>query len=331
MKYVGEVIAVFGYIRTFPPELRGRESVAYRAVYCGLCRELGHIGGQTARLSLSYDMTYLALLRLTTNGQVPTVRPKRCFIHPLRKEPAVLDSDDVRYAACLTVLLSYYKLLDDRQDERGIKRLRASLMLPGYARRRRSLMKNRKKPGRSGLTGQTVETVIKADALIGATMEKLRQSEAAREMSVDKPADTFGKMMGELASLGLTDKTAAALCRGICYRTGRWVYITDAADDYADDVKRGRYNPFVCLLGAGLTNGEVPAVLPADKCEEIDIALKCELTAVTDAMNLCPDYPGLESFRGALDNIHTFGMPCEAKRILTTDVKEKRKKNERSV
>ena len=38
---------MFGYVRPFKPELRMKEYEAYKAVYCGLCKECaGHTGGE---------------------------------------------------------------------------------------------------------------------------------------------------------------------------------------------------------------------------------------------------------------------------------------------
>ena len=55
---------MFGYIKTYPPELKVREQEYYRAVYCGLCRTMGKCTGQCSRMALSYDFAFLVMLRL---------------------------------------------------------------------------------------------------------------------------------------------------------------------------------------------------------------------------------------------------------------------------
>ena len=55
---------MYGYIRTFDPELKVREQEYYRAVYCGLCRTMGKCTGQCSRMTLSYDFTLFALVRM---------------------------------------------------------------------------------------------------------------------------------------------------------------------------------------------------------------------------------------------------------------------------
>ena len=57
---------MFGYIRAAKPEMRIKEFELYKAVYCSLCKELGKSYGFLARLTLSYDFTFLALLNMST-------------------------------------------------------------------------------------------------------------------------------------------------------------------------------------------------------------------------------------------------------------------------
>ena len=53
---------MYGYIVMNKPELKIREYERYRAYYCGLCRALKTDAGMRGQISLSYDMTFLALL-----------------------------------------------------------------------------------------------------------------------------------------------------------------------------------------------------------------------------------------------------------------------------
>ena len=53
---------MFGFVVANQQALSPEELQRYRAVYCGLCRALGSRHGATARLTLTYDMTFLILL-----------------------------------------------------------------------------------------------------------------------------------------------------------------------------------------------------------------------------------------------------------------------------
>ena len=52
---------MFGYIKIFENQLRVCDLKAYKGVYCGLCRRIATYS-QTARLMLSFDMVFLAML-----------------------------------------------------------------------------------------------------------------------------------------------------------------------------------------------------------------------------------------------------------------------------
>lgn len=53
---------MFGYIKPVRSELKVREAEEYRAVYCGLCNELGKSFGLFAKMTLSYDFAFMAML-----------------------------------------------------------------------------------------------------------------------------------------------------------------------------------------------------------------------------------------------------------------------------
>ena len=47
------------------PELSKEQQKRYNAVYCGICRQIREGSSNTARLGLSYDMAFLALLLMS--------------------------------------------------------------------------------------------------------------------------------------------------------------------------------------------------------------------------------------------------------------------------
>ena len=46
----------------------------YQAYYCGLCQSLGRKYGTAARMALSYDMTFAALLHRLRRGGARRIR-----------------------------------------------------------------------------------------------------------------------------------------------------------------------------------------------------------------------------------------------------------------
>ncbi len=285
---------MYGYIRVYEPELKVREQEYYRAVYCGLCRTMGKCTGQCSRASLSYDFTFFALLRMALSGERVTVKVRRCAIHPARRRLMAEPNDALRLASCFSAILAYHKLRDDQHDEKGAKRALATCAIPYVASIRRRAIKR---------------GYVDADRQVSAAMRALAALEAASPPSVDEPADLFGDLMAALLSVGLDgDRARVATAAG--RHLGRWIYILDAADDFEEDVRRGRYNPFACLYA-----DPTMKTLPTEKREEIRIALLSELTELEKAFDLLDveDDPDLS---GLLSNVLYLGLLHEADRIL---------------
>ncbi len=298
---------MYGYVRTHSPELKVREQEYYRAVYCGFCRSLGQCTGQCSRLTLSYDFTFFALVRMALEGVEPTFKARRCLVHPLHRRPMAEPCDTLALCAYASAVLGYHKVKDDRRDEKGSKRAKATVAMPYIAALRRRALKH-------GYTDM--------DERVDACMKALAALEAARPASVDEPADLFGALMADLWAYRLTGDQAK-LARTVGRHVGRWIYIVDAADDFREDIHRGRYNPLVCLWQS--------TDMTDDRREELRLALLGELMGVERAMDLLTFTDGQEDIRGILHNILYEGMPGTARRILfEKDIPAKGKKANRN-
>ncbi len=288
---------MYGYVRTFAPELKVREQEYYRAVYCGLCRTMGQCTGQCSRVTLSYDMTFFALVRMAIVGETTEFRPRRCAVHPLRRRLMAEPNETLRLCACMSAILAYHKVRDDRTDERGRKKALATLANPYVSTLRR-------RARRKGYDA--------ADDRVLAAMQALDALEKERPASVDEPADRFGELMAALLSHGL-EGDRARLAHTVGRHIGRWIYILDAADDFEEDVRRERYNPFVCLY----REPELKT-LPKEKREAIRRSLQEELAGLERAFDLL-DIDEDPDLRGVLSNILYEALPRETDRVLGLD------------
>ena len=220
---------MFGYVRVNAAELRLREYECYRALYCGLCKNMGKCTGQCSRLSLSYDFVFLAAVRIALSKEEIKAEKIRCLLHPFKKKQAVLKSEALAYCAHASALLTYHKLKDDLADEKGLKKARAVLSKPLF---KKAYKKAKKKHP-------------KLDQKIEAELRALSEIEADKDAprSADAPAECFGRLMEAVVSEGLTgvdERIAKAIGRSV----GHWIYLIDAIDDYTEDCKKYRYNPF---------------------------------------------------------------------------------------
>lgn len=223
---------MFGYVRINKPELKVKEYEAYRGLYCSLCKAVGRYYGVLARLTLSYDITFLLLSRLSFLCMRPDFKEGRCPFNPTKRCNYCRNADEeLKYAASVSMMLFYYKVKDDISDGSFFRRLFMYFVLP-YA-----YMKNRK-------AKRFYPHIEKEIALaMSAQAETEKSGTAVTDMAAHQSAHVLGVIMAE----GMGDKKESAYRFG--YGTGKWVYLCDGADDIRKDLKRGSYNPFIIKYG----------------------------------------------------------------------------------
>ena len=258
---------MFGYVRARRADLIVREDMLYRGVYCGLCRAMGRCTGQCSRLTLSYDMVFLYLVRASLVGVTPRVKPGWCAVHPLTRRPVAVRDAELDYAARVSALLVYGKLCDDLADERGIRRFGKRLLVPAV----RGMWR------RAGLADLY--------AKIQAQLTALSAIEAERRVSADAPACCFGQLLAEVFAYGLSGD-AQKLASAIGYHAGRWIYAADAADDLADDAKNGSYNPFLLLYGGMPTEAQRALMESAARIDLVEMENACALIPESETLSV---------------------------------------------
>ncbi len=216
---------MFGYIVVHQPELKVREYETYRAAYCGLCRSLKKRHGRLGQMTLSFDMTFLALLLGGLYEPETVSGCGRCLAHPMQKHH-YLSNPYYDYAADMNLLLTYYKCLDDWHDERKLTRLIFAKLL------------ELKMPKIRRLYGQKAEKIKQL-------LEELSGLERKKVYDIDKTAGFFGEIMAELF-VYRSDEWEEKL-RRMGFFFGKFIYLMDAYEDIEDDLKKGRYNPLTEL------------------------------------------------------------------------------------
>ena len=106
---------LFGYVKPYKPELKIAEFEWYKGIYCGLCKQMGRLYGPIARMMLSYDMTFLALVSLSLKDQCHGLKRQVCIAHPLTKKNCMCACDDLSFAAHTAMIMAYYKVKDNIQ------------------------------------------------------------------------------------------------------------------------------------------------------------------------------------------------------------------------
>ena len=200
---------MFGYVVMNKPEIRFKDFDLYRSFYCGLCRELREKYGISGQITLTYDMTFVVVL-LSALYEPPTQKgTTRCVIHPVCRQP-VRKNAATEYGADMNVLLTYYKCMDDWEDEKKFAAL-------GYGK-----ILQRKNNRLSSRYPEKAEKIRKL-------LEKLSQMEKAGETDIDKMSGCFGQIMEEIFAWK-KDVWEDSL-RRMGFYLGKFIYILDAYDD----------------------------------------------------------------------------------------------------
>ncbi len=281
---------MFGYVVVDKPSLRIREYDYYRATYCGLCHAMGKCTGCLSRLTLSYDVTFFALLRGMFEEEKAQFKKKRCPRHPLKKIETVNINPSLEYSAYVGGVLCSGKIVDNINDEKGIKRTATAFL--------RFFFSNMEK--------KVKENVPEIYEFVNKKLIELSEIEKAKKASIDAPANVFGELMQELLSYGL-EGNKKLIARNVGFRLGRWIYIIDALDDYEKDGESGSYNPFVLLYG-GERFGD-------DDITSISKMLEAELALALSAIDLL-DTDEDKNRSEIIKNILCLGMPASVKRVL---------------
>ena len=220
---------MFGYVRAFRPELKCKDFDLYGATYCGLCSCMRQRYGVVAPMFLSYDFTFLALLLWE---EETTFRPcsGRCLAKPWRKKAMCPVSPALEETADKSVILTYWKLRDGIADERGAKKLVASVLA--------LLLRSSYR--------KAAELQPEFDANVQRHLADLNCLEKENCPSIDRTADTFACLLRDASG---RDGEQGRVLEQILYHVGRWIYLADARDDLARDMEEGSYNPLLLRYG----------------------------------------------------------------------------------
>ena len=125
---------MFGYVTVCEPELKVKDLKKYRAYYCGLCRTLKEDYGFMGQMTLTYDMTFAVILLSSLYETIAKHEERRCKVHPVKRQH-MLRNEITSYAAAMNVLLAYYHMEDDWQDDRKVSSLMTKSLIQGKAKK----------------------------------------------------------------------------------------------------------------------------------------------------------------------------------------------------
>ena len=213
---------MFGYIIPRFDHLDESQRERYRSLYCGVCRDLKQFSGHTGRITLSHDMTFLAILLNSLDEPEERTELFHCPVHPVSRQK-MIRSTASHYAAAMNLLLMYYKCEDKIRDEGSVS-----------GRFEKKLLTNVTERIRKEYPRQFLQ--------ISSALEEIWTQENKPDPDPDLLCNLSGEMLG--AAFVPDEKSFwAPFLRGMGEGLGRFVYWMDAWDDLSRDRKHHRFNP----------------------------------------------------------------------------------------
>lgn len=218
---------MFGYIRAEKGELKVKEYDTYKAIYCSLCKKLGKNYGVISRMTLSYDFTFLGLLNMSLQNNCPQFERKRCAFNPLKKCNYCKDTDALEMPSAAAMIMLYYKILDNIEDEKGFKKIAFCLLKPIFKRANK----------KAASSFPQIEKIVAEYILEQKAVEK------KADATLDEACDPTAKALSKIFEFCSDDDMQKRVLNRLGYCIGRYIYLLDAAVDILDDIKNNNFNP----------------------------------------------------------------------------------------
>ena len=334
---------MFGYILPDKGELKVKEYEVYGAYYCGICKSLGRRLGQLPRMVLNYDFVFLGVLLSALEEGREELEAEHCVLHHIKKKAIAYGQWAVDYAGDVTLMMAYYKLLDDVKDDGSTKAKMLATTL------------------KSAMT--KVESQIKdLCRLTGAKLDELSVLEDSKSGELDRVMEPFAEVMRQVFAEALDKKESydkdvlhigevhrsddkanqncdtksddmtcdehkrdmhKKLLGHIGYHLGKWVYLMDAFEDIEENLEKGTYNPLIYRFEYDKDKESVSQFRERIK-ETVSFNLMHYLAEISNAVDLLD----IKKNKGIVENIVYFGLRKRTEQVLNNEKKKEEKLHE---
>ncbi|HQC55248.1 MAG TPA: DUF5685 family protein [Clostridia bacterium] len=274
---------MFGYIKADKPNMLIKDHTEYRAYYCGLCKSIAKKNPQFMRMSVNFDIVALSLLAHNYAKVKPTAKLGRCIIHPIGKKFPILEHNEIQAKIVdINTILGYYKLKDDVEDEKGLKKRIAKLYVkPKYKR--------------------AAKRMPEFDSEIRKIYNEFDEIQKSETKTNKLPAllNKSGEMLVAIGKIACPNYDEPLIT--FCENLGKWIYLIDAYDDMEKDIKRKSFNPLL-KDGNALTEEEL---------DKVTIMVEANLKEYIGRIKEAYDLMDITISEGALSNVVYMGLDAE--------------------
>ncbi len=254
----------------YKPELKFREHDCYKMYYCGVCKSIGRNFGQVSRFGLINESAILALLMdlCTKNISTSLIKKTNCIAHPFNKSDKIFNSISTDYAAGINIILMYFKLEDNKIDDKSILAAGGELLIKNAFKKAVNMYP------------------IVSDSIY-LQLLKLNTLERQGCTSIDEIAEPFSALMRDILKWKDNDELCTSplkleLLGNMGYNLGKWIYLIDALADIERDKKENNYNIFNIKYPDKLNKSEIKFILEmclaklSENWEELKLILQEE-------------------------------------------------------
>jgi hypothetical protein len=267
-------MAMFGRLRGYFKKTDSESLDLYRKAYCGACYALDSRFGPKGRLILSYELVAaFALINSLTDSEVSEVSntcPLRGFG---KRDRFVFDNPPVNDLLDLYLYITYLKASDDESDEKGLRRILASIFKSAI---RKEI---------AGIESKLIENGFPvADA-----KELVAQRNHVKISWLDESLNQSSELIGHFAAY-MADRFGFESCKSeivsLGHNLGRCIDLIDMIEDLHSDLKNHRFNPIVEIYSDNSRDSKKLLQLADSDLRYLASELACDLAISLDSLPL---------------------------------------------
>lgn len=291
---------MFGYLKIDKMELRLKDIIHEKKYYCALCGGLGQHIGLGFRMFVSFDVTvFLHLFDLICEDKQEI--SVRCPLHPFQKKRTVRISGTAwKFCSFLNAYWVYIKLMDDINDSKAAAFFRKGQL--------RFFRKNKKI---KALFSEYQSIIDKTETILADFSTAEKNAEIG---DFDALCNIMGDLYGTVCYEFCPDASLKDLFYKIGFIMGRWIYLSDAVDDYPKDKKKKNMNPIYFMPDYDKNYDFLPDI--SKIMEYMQKELKKCFLCLPDSYQ-----------KTILLNVAMFGMPGTFRHIIHMRYHRKRRKD----
>lgn len=264
---------MFGYVDINKQGLAEGQQGLWQTFMCGLCFSTKKLFGNLPRAFITNDINFFNVLFHSIANVDVEIEHSRCFSHPFAKRTVLKQTALTDKLSVANVLLTYLNLYDDVLDDGGAKK---KLALSVFA-----------KPYKKAQAWWP-----ELDKTLCKHYQDLRTLEQSNCQSLDRVAHSFASLSQDFCTMCFDGKISHHATT-LCYNIGKWIYLVDALDDIAKDLKKGNYNPIVACYNLQKVGDVVPYLQE----------LQFEMFAVLNRIAQCFNDLNLTKYNCILKNV----------------------------